>query len=174
MRAQAHDVDGVYTEARTVTMDDHHEERPNELTERAWALGPEERLKELTERAWALGYRLIKRNHDYLLGGSHDYLLWGVHQRRPIVVTHTAVSLDGDRSIAEILDGIAKFPRYCLQLQDNPGVEVIANTSRRRIIRDTATGDFFMLLPGEHEGARQLIVYAKYPPSIGNWSSTDD
>ena len=49
-------------------MDDHHEERPNELTERAWALGPEERLKELTEHAWALGYRLIKRNHDYLLG----------------------------------------------------------------------------------------------------------
>src|SRR5258705_9773174 len=111
MLAQAHDVDGVYTEARTVTMDDHHEERPNELTERAWALGPEERLKELTEHAWALGYRLIKRNHDYLL--------WGVHQRRPIVVTHTAVSLDGDRGIAEILDGIAKFPRYCLQLQDN-------------------------------------------------------
>ena len=90
------------------------------------------------------------------------------------MVTHTAVSLDGDRSIAEILDEIAKFPRYCLQLQDNPGVEVIANTSRRRIIRDTATGDFFMLLPGEHEGARQLIVYAKYPPSTGNWSSTDD
>jgi hypothetical protein len=166
MPAQAHDVDGVYTEARTVTMDDHHEERPNELTERAWALSPEERLKELTERAWALGYRLIKRNYDYLL--------WGVHQRRPIVATHTAGSLDGDRGIAQMLDGIAKLPRYCLQLQDNPGVEVIANTSRRRIIRDTATGDFFMLLPGEHEGARQLIVYAEYPPSTGNWSSTDD
>jgi hypothetical protein len=166
MPARADDVDGIYTAARTVTMDDHHEERPSELTERAWALFPEERLKELTERAWALGYRLIKRDHDYLL--------WGVHQRRPILATHTAAALDGDRGIAEMLAGIATLPCYCLQLQDNPGVEVTANTSGRRIIRDTATGDFFVLLPGEHQDATQLIVYAKYPPSIGNWSSTDD
>jgi hypothetical protein len=150
-------VDGIYP-ARNVTMDDHHEER----------------LKELTERAWALGYRLIERNHDYAVAGIRDYLLWGVHQRRPILVTHTAFTLDGDRSIAEMLDGISKLPRYCLQLQDNPGVEVIANTSGRRIIRDTATRDFFMLQPGEHENATQLIVYVKYPPSIGNWSCADD
>jgi hypothetical protein len=138
-----------------MTMDDHHEER----------------LKELTERAWALGYRLIKRN---LETGIRNYLLWGVHQRRPILATHTAVALDGKGSIAEMLDGIAKLPRYCLQLQDNPGVEVVANTSGRRIIRDTATRDFFMLLPGEHESATQLVVYVKYPPSIGNWSIADD
>ncbi|MDT5208401.1 MAG: hypothetical protein QOF67_816 [Mycobacterium sp.] len=136
-------------------MDDHHEER----------------LKELTERAWALGYRLIKRN---LETGIRNYLLWGVHQRRPILATHTAVALDGKGSIAEMLDGIAKLPRYCLQLQDNPGVEVVANTSGRRIIRDTATRDFFMLLPGEHESATQLVVYVKYPPSFGNWSIADD
>ena len=139
-------------------MDDHHEER----------------LKELTERAWALGYRLIKRNDENALAGTCDYLLWGVHQRRPILATHTAFALDGNPSIAEMLDGITKLPRYCLQLQDNPRVEVIANTSGRRIIRDTATRDFFMLLPGEHENATQLIVYVKYPPSIGNWSSADD
>ena len=155
-------------------MDDHHEERRKDVIERAWAVFPEERLEELTGRAWALGYRLIKRNHDYLLPGAHDYLLWGVHQRRPILATHTAAILDGDRGIAEMLDAIARLPRYCLQLQDNPGVEVTANTSGRRIIRDTATGDFFVLLPGEHEDATQLIVYAKHPPSIGNWSSTDD
>jgi hypothetical protein len=151
-------VNGTYTAARAVTMDDHHEQR----------------LKELTERAWALGYRLIERNHDYALAGIRDYLLWGVHQRRPIVVTHTANALDGDRSIADMLDGITKLPRYCLQLQDNPGVEVTVNTSGRRIIRDTATRDFFMLLPGEHENATQLIVHAKYPPSIGNWFRADD
>ncbi len=139
-------------------MDDHHEER----------------LQELTERAWALGYRLIKRNHENVLAGSRDYLLWGVHERRPLLVTHTAVALDGDRSIAEMLDRIGELPRYCLQLQDNPGVEVVANASGRRIIRDTATRDFFMLLPGEYESATQLIVYVKYPPSIGNWSRADD
>jgi hypothetical protein len=166
MPARADDFDGISTAARTVTMDDHHAERPKELTERACAPFPDERLKELTERAWALGYRLIKRNHDYLL--------WGVHQRRPILATHTAGALDGDRGIAEVLAEIAKLPCYCLQLQDNPGVEVTANTSGRRIVRDTATRDFFMLLPGEHEDATQLIVNAKYPPSIGNWSSTDD
>lgn len=147
-------------------MDDHHEERRHDVTERAWAVFPEQRLKELTGRAWALGYRLIKRNHDYLL--------WGVHQRRPILATHTAAALDGDRGIAEMLAGIARLPCYCLQLQDNPAVEVTANTSGRRIIRDAATGDFFVLLPGEHEDAPQLTVYAKHPPSIGNWSSTDD
>jgi hypothetical protein len=134
----------------------------------------EERFKELTERAWALGYRLIKRNHDDVPAGTSDYLLWGVHQRRPILATHTAVALDGNRSISEMLDRIAKLPRYCLQLQDNPAIEVVANTSGRRIIRDTATRDFFMLLPGEHESATQLIVYVKHPPSIGNWSSADD
>jgi hypothetical protein len=91
-----------------------------------------------------------------------------------MLVTHTAFALDGDRSIAEMLDGITRLPRYCLQLQDNPGVEVTANTSGRRIIRDTATRDFFMLLPGEHENATQLIVHAKYPPSIGNWFRADD
>jgi hypothetical protein len=107
------------------------------------------------------------------MGDIDDYLLWGVHQRRPIVATHTAVALDGDRGIAEMLDGIAKLPRYCLQLQDNPGIKVTTNPSGRRVIRDTATGDFFMLLPGEHEGAAQLIVYTKYPPSIGNWSTAD-
>lgn len=139
-------------------MDDHHEER----------------LKELTERAWVLGYRLIERNHENTPAGVRDYLLWGVHQRRPMLVTHTALALDGNRSIAEMLDGIARLPRYCLQLKDNPGVEVIANTSRRRIIRDTATRDFFMLLPGEHENATHLIVYVKYPPAVGNWSSVDD
>ena len=90
-------------------MDDHHEER----------------LKELTERAWALGYRLITRNHEDVLAGIRDYLLWGVHQRRPILATHTAVALDGNGSIAEMLDEITKLPRYCLQLQDNPGVEVV-------------------------------------------------
>ena len=151
-------VEGTYTAARTVTMDDHHEER----------------LKELTERAWALGYRLIKRNHENGLPGIRDYLLWGVHQRRPMLVTHTAVVLDGNGSIAEMLDEITTLPRYCLQLHDNPGVEVIANTSGRRIIRDTATREFFMLLPGEHETATQLIVHVKYPPSIGNWSSVPD
>jgi hypothetical protein len=135
-------------------MDDHHEER----------------LKELTERAWALGYRVIERNHENGLPGIRDYLLWGIHQRRPMVVTHTAIALDGNRSIAEMLDEITKLPRYCLQLQDNPGVEVIANTSGKRIIRDTATRECFMLLPGEHENATQLIVHVKYPPSIGNWS----
>jgi hypothetical protein len=31
-----------------------------------------------------------------------------------------------------------------------------------------------MLLPGEHENATQLIVYVKYPPSIGNWFTADD
>ena len=134
----------------------------------------QERLKELTERAWALGYRLIKRNHEDDPAGVRDYLLWGVHQRTPLVVTHTAVALDGNGSIAEMLDGIAKLPRYRLQLHDNPGIEVVTNTSGRRIVRDTATRDFFMLLPGEHESATQLIVYAEYPPSIGNWSSTDD
>ncbi len=139
-------------------MDDHHEER----------------LKELTERAWALGYRLIKRDHEDVQAGIRDYLLWGVHQRRPILATHTAVALDGNRSIAEMLDEITKLPRYCLQLQDNPGVEVVANTSGRRIIRDTATRDFFMLLPGEHESATQLVVHVKHPPSIGNWSRADN
>jgi hypothetical protein len=174
MPARADGFDGIFTASRTVAMDDHHAERPKELTERACAPFPDERLDELTERAWALGYRLIKRNHDYLLGGIHDYVLWGVHQRRPILATHTAGALDGDRGIAEVLAEIAKLPCYCLQLQDNPGIEVTANTSGRRIIRDTATRDFFMLMPGEHEDATQLIVYARYPPSIGNWSCTDD
>jgi hypothetical protein len=84
-----------------------------------------------------------------------------------------AIALDGDRGIVEMLDGITKLPRYCLQLQDNPRVDVVANTSGRRIIRDTATRDFFMLQPGEHVRATQLIVHVKYPPSIGNWSSAD-
>jgi hypothetical protein len=128
-------------------MDDHHEER----------------LKQLTERAWALGYRLVKR--------EHDYLLWGVHQRRPIPVTHTAVALDGAGGIAEMLDGIARLPRYCLELQANPTVEVVTRSNGRRIVRDTATGDFVMLKPGEHVGATRLTVHAEYPPSIGKWSS---
>ena len=142
-------VDGSCAEARTAAVDDQYEER----------------LKELTERAWALGYRLVKR--------SHDYLLWGIHQRRPIAVTHTAVTLDEDGDIADMLEGIARSTRYCLELQDNPRVDVVTRSSGRRIVRDTATGDFFMLQPGEHGGAAQLIVYAKYPPSIGNWSTTD-
>ena len=83
-------------------MDDHPEERRQDVTERAWAVFPEQRLKELTGRAWTLGYRLINRNHDYLL--------WGVHQRRPILATHTAAALDGDRGIAELLAGIARLP----------------------------------------------------------------
>jgi len=131
-------------------MDDHHEER----------------LKQLTERAWALGYRLVKR--------EHDYLLWGVHQRRPIVATQSAVTLDADGGIADMLDGMARLPRYCLELQGNPRVEVAARANGRRIVRDTATGDFFMLKPGEHAGATRLIVHAKYPPAIGNWSSAHD
>jgi hypothetical protein len=142
-------VDGGYAEVRTIAMDDHQQER----------------LRELTERAWALGYRLVKR--------SHDYLLWGVHQRRPILATHTAVTLDGDGGIADMVEGIASSTRYCLELQDNPRVEIVSRSSGRRIVRDTATGDFFMLQPGEHKGATQLIVYAKYAPPIGNWSSAD-
>jgi len=139
-------------------MDDHHEQR----------------FKELTERAWALGYRLVKRNHEDDQAGIRDYLLWGVHQRTPLVVTHTAATLDGNGSIAAMLDGISELPRYCLQLLDNPGIEVVTNTSGRRIVRDAATRDFFMLLPGEHEGATQLTVHVEYPPSIGNWSRAGD
>jgi len=143
------DVDGVCAEARTLTMND-----PNERL-----------LTELTGRAWALGYRLVKRRDDYLL--------WGVHERRPISVMHSAVTLDAPGGIADMLDGIARLPRYCLQLQDNPRVEVVTRSNGRRIVRDTATGDFFMLKPGEHRGATRLIVHAKYPPPIGNWSSAE-
>ena len=122
----------------------------------------EELLAELTARAWALGYRLIKR--------TDDYLLLGVHQPRPLPVTYSAMTLKGHGDIADMVEGFAKLPRYCLQLQDNPRVEVVPQANGRRIVKDTTTGEYFTLRPGEHEDESRLIVYARYPPPIGNWS----
>jgi hypothetical protein len=118
-------------------------------------------LDELTARAWALGYRLVKR--------EHDYLLWGVHQRKPMEVTHSAPTLDASGDIADMLDAIAGLPRYCLELSGNSRVQVVAQANGRRIVRDTATGEFFKLLAGEHVGAPRITVHAKYPPPVGNW-----
>jgi hypothetical protein len=125
----------------------------------------QERLNELTARAAALGYRLVSR--------EHDYLLWGIHQRRPIVATHSATTLDGEGGIADLLDGIARFPSYCLQLQGNPRVQVVAQANGQRIVRDTSTGEFFKLRADEHQDATTITVHAKYSPPIGNWSTAD-
>jgi hypothetical protein len=78
--------------------------------------------------------------------------------------------LNGRGDIADMVEGIAKLPRYCLQLQDNPRVEVVPQANGRRIVKDTKTGEYFALRSGEHEGGSSLIVYARHPPPIGNWS----
>jgi hypothetical protein len=72
--------------------------------------------------------------------------------------------------VKEHLKFLATFPRYCLDLEDNPRVEVVTDADgAQTLITDKDTGEKFGIKTVDLENATRLCVHAESPPTIGNW-----
>jgi hypothetical protein len=65
---------------------------------------------------------------------------------------------------------LATLPRYCLELEGNPRIEVVPDANGTATwITDKDTGQRFGVRTADLENTAQLCVHAETPPTIGNW-----
>jgi hypothetical protein len=68
------------------------------------------------------------------------------------------------------LERLATLPRYCLELEDNPRIEVVTDADGTATwISDKDTGERFGIKTADLEIAARLCVHAENRPTFGNW-----
>jgi len=132
---------------------------------------------ELHDEAMLLGYNVGAMLLGYNVGPkvsgdlSQDpivsFRVWRVDL--PDGAQETFATVDDVRAH---LARLAALPRYCLELVDNPRVEVVPDENGTATsITDTETGQRFGIRTADLESATRLCVHAdeEDPPTIGNW-----
>ena len=72
--------------------------------------------------------------------------------------------------VKERLKRLSTLPRYCLDLEDNPQIEVVTDADGTATwVTDKETGEKFGIRTADLENTTQLCVHADSPPNIGNW-----
>jgi hypothetical protein len=132
---------------------------------------------ELHDRAMLLGYDVgaqvtteaaILGVHPEPLGEEAVVLftVWRVDQPKGSGETFTTTD-----EVEKHLEHLATLPRYCLELVDNPRIEVVTGEDGMATwITDSDTGEKFAIKTADLENATRLCVHADSPPTIGNWS----
>jgi hypothetical protein len=122
---------------------------------------------ELHDHAMPLGYN-ANCTIDGELGGAPDVSFWVRRVDQPAGTEKTFTTADAAR---EHLEHLATLPRYCLELENNPRIEVVTDADGTATwITDKETGEMFGIRTADLETATRLCVHAENPPTIGNWS----
>jgi hypothetical protein len=121
---------------------------------------------QLHDRAMRLGY-----NASFSIGGelgkAPEVSFWVRRVDQPDGTEEVFATFDEARKHVEDL---ASLPRYCLELEDNPRIEVVTDADGTATwITDTDTGRRFGLRTADLENTTRLCIHAESPPSIGNW-----
>jgi hypothetical protein len=72
--------------------------------------------------------------------------------------------------VKEHLKHLATLPRYCLELDGNPQIDVVTDDDGTATqVTDNGTGKKFGIRTADLEDTTRLCVHAENPPTIGNW-----
>jgi hypothetical protein len=92
------------------------------------------------------------------------FTVWSVDQPSETGETFSSVE-----QVKEHLGYLATLPRYCLDLEGNPGIEVTTDTAGTATsITDKQTGERFGIRTADLENTTRLCVHADALPTIGN------
>ncbi len=82
----------------------------------------------------------------------------------------TEQSFTTTAEVEELLEYLAALARYCLELENNPRIDVVSEVGGTATwVTDTETGQRFGIRTADLEGATQICIHAERPPTIGNW-----
>ena len=121
----------------------------------------------LHDQAMLLGYN-VGVNFGVEIGKEGSEVSFWI--RRVDQQSGTEQTFSTTAEVDEHIAYLATLPRYCLELQSNPRIEVASDADATATwIADTETGERFGIRTADLESATQLCVHAETPPTIGNW-----
>jgi hypothetical protein len=122
---------------------------------------------ELHDQAMPLGYN-ASCNIDGELSQPPNVSFWVRRVDQPAGTEETFTTVD---AVRKHLEHLATLPRYCLELEDNPQIEVVTDADGTATwITDNETGEKFGIRTADLENTTRLCMHAENPPTIGNWS----
>jgi hypothetical protein len=120
----------------------------------------------LHDRAMTLGYN-VGVSIGGELGREPDVSFW---VRRLDLPSDTAQTFAGTGPVSAHLDHLETLPSWCLELVDNPGVDIKSDEDGTATwIVDNVSGELFGVRTADLENATRLCVHAESQPTIGNW-----
>jgi hypothetical protein len=136
----------------------------------AWAAA-KQAADPLHDRAMVLGYN-VGASVSGEFGQEPEVSFWVRRFDLPSGAEQTFATVT---EVSAHLDHLQTLPVYCLELENNPRIEVVTKIDppphghASTWITDTETGEVFGVRSIDLEAVTRLCVHAESQPTIGNW-----
>jgi hypothetical protein len=121
----------------------------------------------LHDRAMTLGYNVGVSIGGELGAQDAQASFWVRRFDQPAENLQTFATTE---PVSHHLDHLETMPIYCLELVDNPRIDVTTDEKGTATwITDTETGELFGVRTADLETVTRLCVHAESAPSVGNW-----